>query len=589
MTHQLLTIDKWYWGMTTDPNIWQVGSFYDWWWVEIRKDSKKVKLSNSYYNWWTVNTRWYDWRIIWWIVYDNTNNAFFSNDWYMYNFIYWNQREYKLISNNIYNIWQYNNQLKWFLLASNWVYKRDLNNDTYTWIIWNDIVWWLSWFSLWSWWTYSTNLIHTTWTSLASKTLTTVANTRYNVRINYSNTTWSCDITFWTWIIWTLTSSSQNVNFTSVVNTTSTDLILSPTTNFNWTIYSIIIEPINIPQTPNVSVNLNSQSPYLIIWNQILIWNWYVITAIDITTSSWSASTILTIDKDYTIMWITKIWDQIFVYATNWSNTKQYLWDWINTVATRSITWYDKPLQRVISWNNIDYLVVRNNLRASLWVVNWYQPQLICQSDYLYNNSNWKFNFNCSNINSIETIWNKFLLWWYWEIYTYGNYSPWLPQWILREYLYDGYETTMLYYDEWISAYNLYIWTNKWNNNYLQSLYLIDNINTTTLYDTSKTWYVITNWIYGTKYSQDKQTIKVKLWYNLTNTTQTINLYYKIDNDANFTLFKTINNNDTKAILLQKKFKKIMFKIELWTGSIYYSPEIYDFNIIIDDITNDLT
>lgn len=58
------------------------------------------------------------------------------------------------------------------------------------------------------------------------------------------------------------------------------------------------------------------------------------------------------------------------VYASDGANSKQYLWDGISLTPSSEISWNDKPIQRIINVNNVDYAIVKNQARSSLNLVS---------------------------------------------------------------------------------------------------------------------------------------------------------------------------------------------------------------------------
>ena len=502
MAHKLITIDKWYWWMSNDPNIWWIGTFYDWAWVEIRKDSKKVILSPSYNNETLLNSR-TNWEIIWSIFYTLSSNVLASKDWSISNAIFTEQLYWRKYVSNLtfYKLFRYQWDTDyWVIIASDWIYRWTITNDTYMWINWTQIVNNPTFSNVWSWNVWSAwiiswwKLTHNPWgfNSPTTQDLTTTVGKRYIINVIAHITWWSCEVKIAWNTIFTITSSNSDIAQSTYhdASLSSETIWFYPTTDFDGYISYCYVEEANITRV--ITQSFNEQSPILQIGKSLLIWNWNIIDIIDTTTSVWSLSIWLTIERWYIIKWITKIWDQIYVYASNWSDTKQYLWDWITeNTPSRSIIWYDKPLQRVISWNNIDYLVVKTSKRSSLWMVNWYQPQMICQSDFILNIDD-KFAFDCDYIDSIETIWTKFLLSWQWNyIYSYWNYSPWLPQWIIKEYVYTWWKITNMYYAEDTGYYLFYFYKNWWNN-YSAQLYLNDKNSSWALYKDSVIWYITT-------------------------------------------------------------------------------------------------
>lgn len=162
--------------------------------------------------------------------------------------------------------------------------------------------------------------------------------------------------------------------------------------------------------TAAITKAFNEQAPILAVPNFIYVGNGNVLTKIDTSLSTWSSTDPVTIAQGYSIRSLTKIGDQIFIYASDGSNGKQYLWDGTTGTPSSEITWYDKPIQRVFNLNNVDYAIVKTSLRSSLYVVNGYQPQLVFQSLNVQDSEKDRFAFDATYVNSIETIGERLLI-----------------------------------------------------------------------------------------------------------------------------------------------------------------------------------
>jgi hypothetical protein len=268
-------------------------------------------------------------------------------------------------------------------------------------------------------------------------------------------------------------------------------------------------------------------SPFLVIQNFIYIWSWNKIIEVDTTWATWIFTDVLALDVWYTIKWITKVADQIFVYATDWSTTRQYLWDWVSTTANRTINWTDKPLQNVANFWNIDYIIIwwSYSNETAVYVVNWIQLDLVFKSAITSNTTKQRIYFNPDRTNAIETIGTRLLIPNNWDVYTYWTETPWLPKALVREFLSPLDYISSMNYTVW-NSYNLNIywygniWWVTWSyriNQYLNAEY-----------STEIEWFIEYHPIYWVTYSNIKNLEKITAWVELEENTA-INLYYKPD------------------------------------------------------------
>ena len=585
-----IVYDKWYWWMSNDPNVWGVGSFYDGWGVEVRKDSKKVTLSSNAISESVMNTR-STGQIIWSIFHAGGYDVVATKDGRLAGFTtpevsIW---AYHIHTSNFYNLFRYNGTSDyWVVIAADKILRWSINtSSTSLWIVGTQVVNEPEFDATWVWnvWTgWSITWGEATKSAWNTNTLTqilTVTNaTKYVVNVVCGTiTAGTLTVSMWGSTLGTITTANSQVatSFTRTTASTNEEIIFTPSSDFAGSLRSVNVSTSNITEAITWTT-FNEQSPILFAPNIIYIGNGNVITQIDTTSGTWVASTVLTIDKGFVIRGLTKIGDQIFVYATDWSVTKQYLWDWASTAADRVITWYDKPLQRVISWNNMDYLVVKTYSRSSLWLVNGYQPQLLFQSDYINNTSEDKFSFNCDYINSIETIWTKFVFSWDGEdLYTYWTFTNWLPPSLVREYNYVWSAVTNLYYAEELSN-NLFIFYSSrksWSNKNYWAAVNLQSPN----YSPSSPWVIITLPIYWTTgWSTTKSLLKCMVGYRIKDDWSKIVVYRKINDWDKFVSFLTSSGVTTPPSVWAIYTNWGNTYTVTWVTTVYASAWIYKVN-----------
>lgn len=262
--------------------------------------------------------------------------------------------------------------------------------------------------------------------------------------------------------------------------------------------------------------NFDQKSKYLIQWNFMFVsWENRVYT-INTESATWTEDQILLLDYGYNVTYMSNIWDQIIIYATDWKNGKQYFWDWISIWYERYIDWYDKPIIWWATLNNIDYVVVGTNFKRELYVVNGYQATRLYATD-VYTNTflSSKFFFAPDYANTIETIEQTIIIPWVWQIYKYGNNNVGLRPAITRDIVFPSDNTTnsnisTIFYQDGFST-DLFIYYLDWDNNNRIRQFLGKLDNTYPRFWTIKTLYDI----WQVAYSTLKNAIKLRVGYEL--------------------------------------------------------------------------
>jgi len=351
--------------------------------------------------------------------------------------------------------------------------------------------------------------------------------------LTYSS--WTITPALWDWYnIWKITIWTWAVYWFLITSTNFTIWDYAP-----WTLSLWFLTP---PPVPTVK-SFNSKAPYIIYSDFIYIWNWNKITKVDMNSGSAVLSDVLEIDNDYIIVWISRVSDQFFLYASNGSNWRQYLWDWITNSTDRVITYIDKPIQNIANFWNIDYLIVWTSSRQQICIVNWYQLQsLIVTDDFIDANNRIYFDANLTN--SIETIWNKILFWWNWWVFSFWNKTPWLPQALSKEFLYIWWSLTNIFYSESIWSIFAYMsWTVNWVLwNYRTSISL--NNNYWTVFNNG-VWFLELQPIFWDTFSNIKSLEKITNWIELETTKTFVNILIK---DLMFATFYTYDLNSWLTI-----------------------------------------
>lgn len=549
MAKKRLLIDKYYWGISNDPNIWGVWAVHYAEWVEIREDSKKVTLAK-----WTpgINYMWTSTSYInGYEIVDQDNFLRIHNDWIITNALEKNVFWQTITWNIVVNIWEWLYNIGsittpvnkyWFIFWATKVYKWVYNASSPSLWIYNT-----SWIvdnpefnSTWTWtintgWAFSWWLAtHTPWnTWTLDQTLTTDNTQVYRVKIKcWTITADSCAFQLWWVSQYTFNNSDSWKTKVLLYTATWTSTLLSfvPFSNFNWSFESVDVYKYNITTQ---SKTFTSKSPYIIINNFIYVWNGNKVVEIDTTSSVWVYTDVLSIDLDFLIKWITKIWDQVFIYASNWNSSRQYLWNWVDTTVTRTITWVDKNVVNVANFANQDYIITKSAFsnKSGLYLVNWYSLEKIFENTQNNDTTQERIFFDASYTNAIETIGNKLIIPWVDGLYSYGKHTPWLPVSLVKEYLHNAGITTALSYSE-MSEYQMKIasvWTYGGITWIWETSINFYNISYPTTPEYS--WFLVLEPLFGTNFSNIKTFEKITAWYELWTWCQIL-VYSKNWNDS---------------------------------------------------------
>lgn len=598
-----LVIDKFYGWISNDPNIWGVWCVNYAEWVEIRENSKKVTLAK-----WTPSIK-YMWPsttiITWYDVYNSDKFIRIHIDGNITNYIeeniIWTTVTWDKVMNiweALYNIWNITTPVwkYWFILWATKLYKRVYDNASAslwiydsTWIVTTPTFSSWTWWTVWAWWTISWWLAtHTAWwwaNTLAQTTnLATINLQKYRVKIVCWNITAdSCQLRLW-WVNqynFSSTDSWKTVVLIYTATWATTALDFNPFSNFAWSFDSIEVYKYNITEQ---SQAFNSNSPYIIINNFIYVWNGNKVVEIDSTTSTWVFTNVLTIDLDFSIKWISKIWDQVYIYASNWNSTRQYIWNWVDTTVNNVITWSDKNCVNIANWANQDYIITKSNSSNKSWLylINWYSLSKIFENTQNIDTTKERIYFNADYTNSIETIGNKLLIPWIDWVYTYWQHSPWFAPWLVKEYLNQAWQVTATYYSE-ITEFQLKtatIWTHNWltwvwetSNNFFNLSYP-NNPN--------YSGFVVLEPLFWDKFSNIKNFEKISTWFTL-DTWCKILYYRKKETDL---LYATIalNYNILPIIWAVYTFNSNTFIItsvtDLWDYCILHTTYTWTWSLL---------
>lgn len=271
---------------------------------------------------------------------------------------------------------------------------------------------------------------------------------------------------------------------------------------------------------------------------------------IDTTTTPWTVNTnYLALDRWFSVSYISTIWDQIIVYATNWDHWKQYYWDWFSQYPNRVIDWYNRPILWGATINNIDYVITGTQSKRELYMVNGYQPVRITATDiWIFDTEREKFFYDMNWTNTIETIQDTLVLPGDWQIYKYWNNKVWLPKAITRDKIF--WKVNLVYYNN-ANSDNLIVCSESsdfsWTFKYLiETTSLKKPDDNVWIYPVNNFWSIETLKYQWWNYFLKKQSVKFKIGYNLSNLYNSttiydnwINIYARVDNGYEYVNFYT--------------------------------------------------
>lgn len=371
-------------------------------------------------------------------------------------------------------------------------------------------------------------------------------------------------------------------------NSSTTSLILTPTSNFDG-----IIKEVNVHVYNNSSVSVQKTTIYhgVDAPHPAIIWEWdlYVASGNYVNIFSlqdWSRTYKQLVDKNFTIVSMTQQAGNIILWATDGFDSRQYYWNWVDGVATEVIEWKWLIIKWVTGTETISYVLTASG--STQWSIEWYEFRLYTVSGYQRNliasklyqymqsyyvneepyNINKKFEFNdVKNDSSMVVYLDSLYIPWCDGLYKYWYDIPWLrTAW-----------TRPIKYDTW--AENIVLWQ---RNNFLDIAYTVDDINyiaevNERLY-TDK-WYLITESIYWDKLSTRKVIEKIKIWYkSVASTVWNIKVYAIVDDDyfwrfrpsstptvrpKEWAIYNVANNTTAMVIDVDKTNWIITFKTEV--------------------------
>lgn len=324
-----------------------------------------------------------------------------------------------------------------------------------------------------------------------------------------------------------------------------------------------------------------------------------VLTANAIGSSITMDTEKLTVGRGQSVVAITKIGDQIIVYASDGSSGYQYFWDGTSTDPNRVIRWAGLNVTNVASLGNYDYVTCIDAAgRSFLYRSAGYSKQLIRQSGQYDTPSAARFTFDSSYTNAIETIGDTVLIpsnsseGTGGGIYAIGKYHDNYPVSVSRPFLYStgGYVTAV--YSDIASGSGFYIYfaTQSGNTKRVRNFFKPFGSYYSTLVGSVETNKIVGQ--FGE--AQKKAAVKYRIGYYLpANANSYVKTYYRKNSETSYTLHKTIQGTaseqyGSETFNVGEDFHSIQFKFEIYSGTYLNTPRIMDFTLEYEPISNAL-
>jgi hypothetical protein len=275
-----------------------------------------------------------------------------------------------------------------------------------------------------------------------------------------------------------------------------------------------------------------------------VIWGW------DLYIGSWNKIDIVSlvdygvitkslVDENETIVDIVQQAWNLIIWTTDGYNSRQYYWNWVDSVATEIIEWKWLLIKWVTNTETVCYVLTTswsstgtiNGYQYRLYAVSGYQRQLLACKTYYPNSSDYinqipynvqkKFDFNdVSSSKSMCMFLDGLFLPWCDGVYKYGNEIPWMMNVWTRPIKYPFWSTNIILWQN--GVYFCLTYT-------LNGVNYISEVNEQRYLDTG---YLISESIYWDKLSTRKALEKLKIWYkNVASEDGNIKVYAIVDDD----------------------------------------------------------
>ena len=320
-----------------------------------------------------------------------------------------------------------------------------------------------------------------------------------------------------------------------IYNATTYTITITPSSDFNGTVEAVNFGCFDMNHYDEISWMTSADKHVAIEWaGDIYISSGNTIDVL--STVDWKISdSKQIIREDEEIVAMTQQGDSLIVWATNWIDSHQYYWNWVDSVASEVIRWKWQVIKAVTWTETICYVLAWVGWSTAwyayrLYSVSWYQRSLIASNAYKVRGDSWnldhyhpskKFVFNDTQWSESMCIFmDNLYLPWCDGIYQFWQTIPWLSNAWSRPINYqNGSDRLFLYQDGenlWFSYRNT------------QRNYYVNVIN-----ERYQSYgYLVSDSIYWDKLSTRKALEKLKLWYkSVPSTVGNIKIYAIVDDD----------------------------------------------------------
>lgn len=303
-----------------------------------------------------------------------------------------------------------------------------------------------------------------------------------------------------------------------------------------------------------------------------------------------------------TVMAITQVWANVYVWCNDGVNTIQYIWNgagngaWIPTTPSQKIVYSDTPVWNVALLGNQHYWWATKSDYSikSILIGESYAPQLYIKSVYpdfpLSSNQDSDNNRIViipafpQSLNAIETMGDIIYLPWEWSIYWFGRLFPWDKYSLSREFSFTGDRVTAM-----VSGGKTAGWRDAgWFLVYSARNGSYYNINIINLWQKgeliwvtyAESGYIETLEYLAPDFAEWENSMKITFPFELPHSSTSIKVYVKYDRWS-YTLIKTLTTTDYGVgynfaeISDTGKWKAKQIKFELITTSPSYTPKLY--------------
>lgn len=546
-----LTLDDWTKGISVDEFAWWSYFFSDW--IQSWYDTKGFKLwhrtytdlLNSRENWqvralipnadyWMIALT-YDWKMEWWDMYNEwVTWAFYATDNYSYNnYLNWLKR-------GKYIIWIKQTTID--LIDPDDIYDPTTELITEP----NFDNWWAGW-TLWTGWTVTDDwAVHEegqTWylEATLSETLTSSDLVRVAIKISWC-TSWYVTPSIWVqenwhtevWINgWQVFSIKWSSWWTSIK--------LTPTSSFDWIIEVVDVNMYDMTKVERQKATINywlqsDKHPALIRWWDLYVCSWAYVNVVNLSDRQNTVKEL--VDARFEIVAITQQAWSLILRATDWFDSKQYYWNWVDNIASEIIEWKWLVIKWVVWTETLSYVLTSawstewsiGTYDYRLYAVSWYQRSLLANKSFIshwvdYDSSFYhkekKFEFNDAKTSEsmIMFLDSLFIPWCDW-VYKYWSDIPWVNSTFTRPIKYTPWATNIVMGQRWDE-----LW-------FSQSVGGINYLSMVNERRYLSKWFIVTNSIYRDKLSTRKTLEKLKIWYkNLASEDWWINIYAIVNDD----------------------------------------------------------